>query len=51
MRKNGAYTIGQDKESCIVYGMPMEAFNIGAVCKQLPLTSIAQNLLSKLAEV
>lgn len=51
MRKNGAYTIGQDKESCIVYGMPMEAFNIGAVCKQLPLTSIAQNVLSKLAEV
>ncbi len=51
MRKNRAYTIGQDKESCIVYGMPMEAFNIGAVCKQLPLTSIAQNLLSKLAEV
>lgn len=51
MRKNGAYTIGQDKDSCIVYGMPMEAFNIGAVCKQLPLTSIAQNVLSKLAEV
>ena len=24
MRKNGAYTIGQDKNSCVVYGMPME---------------------------
>ncbi|MEI3349132.1 MAG: CheB methylesterase domain-containing protein [Dysosmobacter sp.] len=22
MRKAGAYTIGQDKESCVVYGMP-----------------------------
>ena len=25
MRQKGAYTIGQDKESCVVYGMPMEA--------------------------
>ena len=25
MRKAGAYTIGQDKESCVVYGMSMEA--------------------------
>ena len=31
MRKNGAYTIGQSKESCVVYGMPMVAKNIGAV--------------------
>ena len=31
MRKNGAYTIGQDKNSCVVYGMPMEAHKIGAV--------------------
>lgn len=31
MRKNGAYTIGQNKESCVVYGMPMVAYNIGAV--------------------
>lgn len=29
MRKNGAYTIGQDKNSCVVYGMPMEAHKIG----------------------
>ena len=31
MRKQGAYTIGQNKESCVVYGMPMVAKNIGAV--------------------
>lgn len=49
MRKNGAYTIGQDKESCIVYGMPMEAWNIGAVCRQLPLTSIGPAVLSHLS--
>lgn len=32
MRKQGAYTIGQNKESCVVYGMPMVAKNIGGVC-------------------
>ena len=35
MRKAGAYTIGQDKESCVVYGMPMVAYNIGAVQIQI----------------
>ncbi len=36
MRQAGAYTIGQDKESCVVYGMPMVAYQLGAVAKQLP---------------
>lgn len=40
MRKNGAYTIGQDRESCVVYGMPMEAYKAGAVCTQASLLSI-----------
>ncbi|MBI5248892.1 MAG: chemotaxis response regulator protein-glutamate methylesterase [Desulfomonile tiedjei] len=29
MRDEGAVTIAQDKESCIVYGMPMEAVKLG----------------------
>ena len=49
MRKNGAFTIGQDKDSCVVYGMPMEAWKIGAVCRQLPLDAIAQAVLSRLS--
>lgn len=48
MRKNGAYTIGQDRETCVVYGMPMEAHKIGAVCLQSPLTSIPQAVFTKL---
>lgn len=40
MRKAGAYTIGQDKETCVVYGMPMVAFNIGGVIMQSPLEKI-----------
>ncbi len=40
MRQAGAVTIGQDEASCIVYGMPRAAFELGAVEKQYPLTSI-----------
>ena len=31
MRKKGSHTIGQDQESCVVYGMPKAAFEVGAV--------------------
>lgn len=51
MKKAGAYTIGQDKDSCIVYGMPMVAFNIGGVKKQMPLDQIGDELLHYLNTV
>ena len=41
MRDAGAQTIGQDKESCTVYGMPRAAHACGAVARQLPLERIA----------
>ena len=41
MRKKGAYTIGQDKESSVVYGMPGVAQNIGAVCVQASCENVA----------
>ena len=44
MRERGAYTIGQDEKSCVVYGMPREAFAIGAVARQAPLDGIASLL-------
>lgn len=44
MKMKGARTIGQDEKSCVVYGMPKVAFNIGAVEKQAPLDDIAQLL-------
>lgn len=50
MRKAGAYTIGQDKESCVVYGMPMEAYKIGAVCTQASLNNIPQVVMAQLAK-
>lgn len=50
MRKNGAFTIGQDEKSSVVYGMPMAAYNIGAVEKQCALDSIAGTMLRYLKE-
>lgn len=48
MRQSGAFTIGQDKDSCVVYGMPMVAYNIGAVCTQASCENIASVLLNHL---
>jgi two-component system chemotaxis response regulator CheB len=44
MKKNGAYTLGQDKQTCVVYGMPAVAANIGAVDVQLPIQDMARNI-------
>lgn len=49
IRQKGAYTIGQDKDSCVVYGMPMEAYKLGACTEQLPLGKIGAALVHKLA--
>lgn len=44
MREEGAYTIGQDESTCVVYGMPMVAYTKGAVKKQVPLGKIAEEI-------
>lgn len=48
MRGAGAFTVGQDEESCVVYGMPMAARQADAVTIELPLSRIAGRLLSEL---
>lgn len=45
MRQAGAMTIGQNQNTCVVYGMPRVAFEIGAVSVQLPLNSIGDEIL------
>ena len=45
MKQAGSYTIGQDKGSCVVYGMPMEAFKLGGISRQLPLDQITAELI------
>lgn len=46
MRQAGARTFGQDEASCVVYGMPREAFLIGAVEEQASLDDIARRVLA-----
>ena len=48
MRQKGAFTIGQDKESCVVYGMPGVAHDIGAVMVQASCKDIAGVLIRHL---
>lgn len=45
MRQAGAETIGQDEKTCIVYGMPKAAMQLGAVGIELPLSKISTQIL------
>lgn len=45
MRHAGARTVGQNEKTCVVYGMPRVAFEIGAVETQLPLNGIGEEIL------
>lgn len=42
MRRAGAHTIGQDESTCIVYGMPKVAYDLGAVEYQEKLSDVAK---------
>ncbi len=48
MRSAGASTIAQDERSCVVFGMPREAIEIGAACEVAPLPEITALSLSLL---
>lgn len=48
MREAGAKTFGQSEASCVVYGMPREAFLIGAVEEQWSLEEMARKVLASL---
>jgi two-component system chemotaxis response regulator CheB len=48
MRRNGSFTIGQDEKTSVVYGMPMEAYKIGAVAKQAALNNIPDLILNNI---
>ncbi|MBP3604603.1 MAG: chemotaxis response regulator protein-glutamate methylesterase [Lachnospiraceae bacterium] len=51
MKKAGARTIGQDESTCIVYGMPKVAYEIGAVEYQEKLPEIAKRTYSLLSKM
>ena len=45
MRNKGARTIAQDEQSCVVFGMPMEAIKVGAAERVVPLGEVTRTLI------
>lgn len=50
MRQKGTRTIGQNEESCVVYGMPKVARELGAVEDELPLKEISKAITKLVTE-
>lgn len=50
MKTAGAYTVVQNEETCVVYGMPGAAVNLGAVDKILPLDKISGDILQAVSK-
>lgn len=48
MKKAGAWNIGQDKDSCVVYGMPREAAEVGALEEVATLNDIGARIMARL---
>ena len=44
IKKLGGYTITQNEESCVVYGMPKAAYEAGASMEVLPLEQIGKRI-------
>jgi two-component system chemotaxis response regulator CheB len=46
MKRAGAFTLAQDEASCVVFGMPKEAIERGAVDRVVSLSGIAPMILN-----
>jgi two-component system chemotaxis response regulator CheB len=46
MHRAGAYTLAQDEQSCVVFGMPKEAIARGGVAEIVSLKDLSRHLLS-----
>ncbi len=49
LRDSGAYNFAQDRDSCVVFGMPNEAIRHGGVHETLPLEKIGPRVLAKIS--
>ena len=48
MKRAGAFTIAQDEDSCVVFGMPRSAIEKGAAAKVLPLKNMPTEIFAYL---
>jgi two-component system chemotaxis response regulator CheB len=51
MRDAGAHTIAQDEASCVVFGMPKAAIELGAAADIAPLAAIAERITQALRRI
>tara|TARA_R110002167_G_scaffold13061_8_gene55260 strand:+ start:4001 stop:5047 length:1047 start_codon:yes stop_codon:yes gene_type:complete len=51
LHQNGAYTFAQDEASCVVFGMPKEAINLGGVDEVLPLNDLSAAVVKRLQKI
>ncbi len=49
LRRQGNYSIAQDRESSVVFGMPKAAIEVGAAQDVLPVEAIGAKIIDKLA--
>ncbi len=49
MREQGAYTIAQNEETCVIFGMPRAAIKLGAVCEVVPIDDVSQTIIASLS--
>ncbi len=45
MKRAGAHTLAQDEASCVVFGMPREAIQLGAADEVVPLSEMSERIL------
>ncbi|EKS1091691.1 chemotaxis response regulator protein-glutamate methylesterase, partial [Shigella flexneri] len=45
----GAWTLAQNEASCVVFGMPREAINMGGVCEVVDLSQVSQQMLATIS--
>jgi two-component system chemotaxis response regulator CheB len=50
LRKAGCHTIAQDEESCVVFGMPRAAIELGAAIEVRPLHAIAAAAMAVMSD-
>jgi two-component system, chemotaxis family, protein-glutamate methylesterase/glutaminase len=48
IKKLGGYTLAQDKESCLIYGMPKAAMDNGSIIEEIDLKDIPYKILENL---
>ena len=51
LHQNGAYTLAQDEASCVVFGMPKEAIDLGGVDEVLALDKLALGVIKQLQKI